>query len=177
MKAPVITAAHFSKGRGGHKPRLIVIHTMETPETPNRAEQVAKWFAGHNAPNSSAHYCIDDKKIFECVAEGDTAWALGNFELNQASISIELAGAASQTVAQWNDLYSANQMKLVAKLVSDIAKRYQIPIKHIVGDQVLKGTGICGHHDITIAKKVAGGHSDPGANYPFTALIEKAKAI
>jgi N-acetyl-anhydromuramyl-L-alanine amidase AmpD len=68
-------------------------------------------------------------------------------------------------------------MKLVAKLVSDITKRYQIPIKHVVGGQVLKGTGICGHHDITIAKKVAGGHTDPGANYPFTALIEKAKAI
>ena len=177
MNVPKITAAHYSKGRGGHKPRLIVIHTMETPESPARAKQVATWFAGHTAPQASAHYCVDDKQIYECVDEADTAWAVDDFDLNQQSISIELAGSASQTFPQWNDLYSHNQMILVVALVADIAKRNAIPLARVSGIDILTKSGICGHVDITMAKAIKGGHTDPGKNYPYTALIERAKAI
>ena len=177
MTIPKITAAHYSKGRGGHKPRLIVIHTMETPESVGRAKQVSTWFAGHTAPQASAHYCVDDKQIYQCVDEANTAWAVDDFDLNQQSISIELAGSASQTPAQWADVYSSNQMVLVAALVADIAKRNAIPLVRVSGGDILTKSGICGHVDITMAKHIQGGHSDPGKNYPYAALIEGAKAI
>ena len=68
-------------------------------------------------------------------------------------------------------------MKLVVALVADIAKRNGIKIARVNADRVLNDSGICGHVDITTAKKIAGGHTDPGKNYPYTALIERAKAI
>ena len=174
---PLIQAAHSSPGRGGHKPVLIVIHTMETPETEGRAKQVTQWFGGHTAPQASAHYCVDDKFIYQAVKEEDTAWAVDDFLLNQKSISIELAGSASQTPKQWNDAYSKAQMVLVAQLVADIAKRNKIPLVRLTGNSVLTDSGICGHFDITLAKHIAGGHTDPGISYPYQTLISQAKVM
>ena len=174
---PLVQAAHFTEGRGGKKVRLIVIHTMETPETQGRAGQVTQWFAGHSAPQASAHYCVDDKQIWQAVKETDTAWAVDDFGLNQESISIELAGSASQTPKDWADAYSTSQMKLLAQLVADIAKRNAIPLARLSGKAVLTNSGICGHFDITLAKHIAGGHTDPGISFPFPALLTAAKAI
>ena len=67
MTYPFVQAKHFTAGRGGHTPRMIVIHTMETPETEGRAKQVAAWFAGSTAPEASAHYCVDDKDIITSI--------------------------------------------------------------------------------------------------------------
>lgn len=38
--------------------RLVVLHTIEAPETEGRAEWCAQYFAGPNAPIASAHYCL-----------------------------------------------------------------------------------------------------------------------
>src|SRR5262249_13152262 len=51
-------------------PNLIVIHTMENAEKPDKAEEVALWFAGKTAyppPQASAHFCIDENSIVQCV--------------------------------------------------------------------------------------------------------------
>ena len=176
MTYPFIQAKHYTKGRGGHKPRLIVIHTMETPETESRAKQVASWFAGKTAPNASAHYMVDDKQVLQSVQEADTAWAVDDFTLNEESISIEHAGSASQTPAQWADAYSVAELKLSAKLAADIAKRNGIPIVKLTPNDVLDGkSGFVGHNDITIAKKISGGHTDPGKNFPWDQYINLIK--
>jgi N-acetylmuramoyl-L-alanine amidase CwlA len=42
--------------------RLIVIHTTESPETPNAAESVARFFQNPGR-QVSAHLCIDNDSI------------------------------------------------------------------------------------------------------------------
>jgi len=97
MTYPFIQAKHYTPGRDGKPIKLIVVHTMETPQTEGRAKQVALWFAGDNAPQASAHYMVDDKEVIQSVNEADTAWAVNQQDINQQSISIEHAGYAAQT--------------------------------------------------------------------------------
>lgn len=176
MNVPVIKAKHYTPGRGGKTPRLIVVHTMETPENRGRAYQVAQWFAGPSSPQASAHYMVDDADIYLSVDEHDTAWAVDDFQLNEASISIEHAGSAAQTPEQWNDAYSQAELKNSAKLVADIAKRWNIPIVKLTPQDILDGkSGLCGHVDITVAKKISGGHTDPGKNFPWDLYINLIK--
>ena len=172
MTYPFYQAVNYSKGRGGHIPRLIVIHTMETPESEGRAKQVAGWFAGKTAPQASAHYMVDDKQIVQSVSEFDTAWAVDDFALNQQSISIEHSGSASQTPAQWADTYSQAELKNSATLAAQIAARYRIPVVKLTSEDILAGKpGFCGHADITAAKKISGGHTDPGAHFPWDTYL------
>ena len=177
MTYPFIQAKNYTAGRGTHTPRMIVIHTMETPETQGRAEQVAEWFAGSTAPQASAHYCVDNSTIVQSVANIDTAWAVDDFDLNQQSISIELAGAASQTAAQWHDAYSTAEFAKLVELSKALGFQYGIPAVHLTSAQILDGKtkGYAYHHDITIAKKIAGGHTDPGANFPIDAFLTAVK--
>lgn len=167
-----LQAKFFSRGRGGVKPRLIVIHTAETPETGGRARQIWRWFASKSSPQASAHYISDAHDIVQSVAESDTAWAVGDFGLNRASINFELSGLASQTPAEWADAYSQAELRLDAVKAAEVAKRYGIPIVKLTAPQILAGrSGFCGHWDITIAKKVYGGHTDPGRSFPWSAFL------
>ena len=176
MTYPFYQAVNYTKGRGGHIPHLVVVHTMETPESEGRAKQVAGWFAGKTAPQASAHYMVDDKQIIQSVSEFDTSWAVDDYTLNQQSISIEHSGSASQTAAQWTDVYSTAELKLSAQLSAEIAKRYRIPIVKLTPQDILAGkSGFCGHHDITVAKAIAGGHTDPGVNFPWNNYIALIK--
>lgn len=177
MTYPFIQAKHFTAGRGTHTPRIIVLHTMETPETESRAKQVASWFAGSTAPQASAHYCVDDKDIIQSVKDTDTAWAVDDFDLNQQSISIELAGTAAQTAPQWHDAYSTAEFAQLVALSKALGAKYGIPAVHLTAAQILDGKtkGFCYHHDITIAKKIAGGHTDPGANFPIADFLKALK--
>ena len=174
MTYPFTQAKHFTAGRGGKTPRMIVLHTMETPETAGRAHQVADWFAGPTAPQASAHYCVDNQFIYQCVKEADTAWAVDDFDLNQQSISIELAGSASQSVAQWADAYSQAEMGHLVELAKELAKGYSIPAVRLTAAQILDGKskGFAYHADITAAKKIAGGHTDPGVNFPLANFLK-----
>jgi N-acetyl-anhydromuramyl-L-alanine amidase AmpD len=175
---PFVEAKHYTKGRNGIKPRLIVIHTMETPENFGRAHQVAVWFSGANAPQASAHYMVDNEDIYQTVHEEDTAWAVDDWDLNQASISVEHAGSASQTAAQWTDAYSKAELALSARLTADIAHRWGIPAVKLSPADILAGkAGFCGHNDITVAKKIAGGHQDPGRSFPWTSYLAQVNAI
>lgn len=177
MTYPFIQAKHYTAGRGGKTPKLIVIHTMETPQTEGRANQVALWFAGSNAPQASAHYMVDDKEIIQTVNEADTAWAVDEFDLNEESISIEHAGYAAQTPAVWADAYSTAELALSASLSADIAKRHGIPVVRLTPAQIVAGeSGFCGHVDITDAFKIAGGHTDPGANFPWASYLKAVQA-
>ena len=167
---------NFTPGRGGHKIRLIVIHTMECGETTGKAKQVLNWFKGKTSPKASAHYMTDNKEVFQLISDDDTAWAVDDYELNQQSISIELAGSASQTPAQWSDSYSVSELAVVAKLASTLAKKYGIPaIKLSPADIIAGKSGFCGHADITVAKKVKGGHTDPGRGFVWDKFITLVK--
>ena len=49
---PFVQARNYTRGRS-NAIDLLVIHTMEAPEKPTTAENVANWFAGSSAPQAT----------------------------------------------------------------------------------------------------------------------------
>ncbi|PJX27212.1 N-acetylmuramoyl-L-alanine amidase [Psychrobacter sp. L7] len=128
----------------------------------------------------SAHYLIldrDDDKVYSLVDESERAWHAGDSGfagrtiLNDTSIGIEIvnAGIKPQYRNTLNNgaldyhpyehyvAFDELQIKKVAELVQDIAKRYDIPPKNIVG-----------HADIAPSRKI-----DPGAKFPWQRLYKE----
>lgn len=171
-----IQAKNYTKaGRTGA--RLIVIHTMEAPEKPGTALAVAQWFAGPNAPQASAHYCVDNLQIVQCVAELDVAWAAPG--ANRDGLHIEHAGFAAQTPAQWRDTYSQALLERSSFLAAQLARRYGIPVRKLTVEEVRDGrtSGFCGHADVSLAFGKST-HTDPGKSFPwadYLALVEDAQ--
>lgn len=172
---PFKQAAHFTKGRTKGI-RLVVIHDMEAPETPDRAEGVQAWFAGPTSPQASAHLCVDNNSVVRCVHDADTAWHAPN--ANNDGIGIEHAGYAKQTTTDWLDAYGREMLDRSAAAVAVYCKTYGIPPVHLTVAQVADGKtkGICGHLDVTNAFHNTGGHTDPGGNFPWTYYISRVKA-
>jgi N-acetyl-anhydromuramyl-L-alanine amidase AmpD len=171
-----IPAAHFTKGRK-KAVNLIVLHTMEAAEGPDTAEAVASWFAGANAPQASAHFCVDSDSIVRCVADEDTAWHTKGGDINARAIGIEMAGYAKQSDDEWHDAYSEAMLDQTASLVAALCLRYQIPLHFLSSEQILTGAaGITTHRNCTTAFKVPGGHSDPGPNFPMNDFLAKVEA-
>lgn len=163
---------NFTRGR--KKPiALIVIHTEESQEIEGSAKRVGTWLKGRS--DASAHITVDNKGWFQVVNDGDTAW--GAPGANDQGLHAELAGTASQTLAQWHDPYSTAMLAVLAKKVALWCKTYKIPAIHLTPAQVKDGKtrGICGHWDVTkafpVLSKMYGSHSDPGPNFPWTEFV------
>lgn len=158
--------------------RVIVIHCMENPEKPGQALAVAKWFSGPNAPEASAHYCVDGLAVVQCVHEQDVAW--GAPGANRDGIHIEHAGYAKQNAADWSDNYSTHMLQLSAKLAADIAWRHGIPPRHLSVSEVADGVtkGFCGHIDVTNAfpHLTKEHHHDPGSAFPWDRYLEMVRS-
>lgn len=151
---------------------LIVIHDMEAPEREKTAATVAAWFGSDNAPQASAHYCVDDKEIVQCVREEDVAWHAPG--ANHNGIGIEHAGYASQTANDWADEYSTAMLKRSAELVARLCLRWDIPVV-FCPDAILKlpgARGITTHKAITDGLNGGKGHWDPGPNFPMTQFLD-----
>lgn len=164
---------------GTNRPRWIVIHDAEYPESAGAAEWIAQYFASTNE-GKSAHYSVDADEAVQSVQEEDGAWHTPGFadgvEVNRASIGIEHAGYASQSQGAWIDPYSRKMLERSAALVAEIAKRWDIPLKHLTVNEIRAGEpGIAGHVDFTRATG-SGSHVDPGPNFPWDWYMGKVKA-
>ena len=190
----LVQAKNYSRGRP-ELVRMVIVHTAETREDKKSARGTANWFANQPARGTrlnekfqpdpegkklwggtSAHYCVDDQEVLQCVAEEDTAWHAG--AVNGYSVGVEHAGRAEQTPEQWADAFSSAMLERSAKLVAGICIRHGIPARRLTPDELLEGrAGIAGHVDVTRAFGPKGGHSDPGPNFPwerYIGLVEKA---
>ena len=125
----------------------------------------------------SAHYLIldnDDDKIYNLVPESERAWHAGDGGfagrtiLNDTSIGIEIVNSGIKPEYR-NALKNGNleyhpyehdvefdelQIKKAAQLVQDLAARYKISPKNIIG-----------HADMAPSRKI-----DPGAKFPWQRL-------
>ena len=168
-----IRARNYTKGR--IKPiGLVVLHSMEAAEKPTTAESVAQWFAGVSAPKASAHYCIDNDSIVQCVLESDTAWhAPGS---NADGIGLEHAGYARQSEAEWADEFSTAMLARSAHLCADICERHSIPVEYVDAAGLLAGKrGITTHAEVSKAFKRST-HTDPGLHFPMSAYLDLVRA-
>ena len=164
-----------NSGSYDRKSKWVVLHTMETSENSSIAENIgAGWFTNPNA-QASAHYCVDDNSIVQCVNEGDYAWASGPTG-NSNGIQIEMAGRAAQSRADWLDSYSRAMLERVAALTADICKRHGIPARVLNDSQLANGeAGITTHAAVS---RVFGetDHTDPGPNFPWDFFMERVQA-
>lgn len=153
--------------------RLVVVHTIEAPETEDRAEWCAQYFAGASAPVASAHYMVDPNSITQGVREAHTAWAAPG--ANADGIQIEQAGYAGQTASQWDDAPSKALLDRTARLIADLCVRHNLPIRHLTNDQLKAGErGVIGHRQASQVYRLSD-HTDPGDNFPWDKVIAQAK--
>lgn len=171
------SAKNYTKGPRKGSLRLIVIHSMEAQEKPDTAESVAKWFSGPSAPQSSAHFCVDNNSAVRIVDDQDIAW--GAPGANSDGLHIELAGTARQNRKQWLDDYSNGVLNQAAKVAAAWCIKYKIPAVHLNLNQLVDGKtkGFIGHVDATRAfPQYKGDHTDPGKFFPWDVFLEKVKA-
>ena len=168
-----VQARNYYRGRR-KSVRLIVIHTMETPQKPGTALSVARWFAGPDAPIASAHYCFDDAETVQCVREEDTAWHAPG--VNSESVGFEHSGSAALRHAGWVDRYSQLVLTRSARQAAITAARHRIPLVHLTNEQLAAGApGFVGHIQVTEVYK-QGDHTDPGPEYPWDAYLKLVQA-
>jgi len=168
---PFIQAAHYRKLFPTTRPiRHIVIHTMEAPERPTTSQAVAEWFAGATAPMASAHYCVGQIGVTQCVRDTDIAWHAPG--LNGTGIGVEHEGYAKQTAAEWNDPSSRAALWHSARLVGRLCKLYGIPVVRLSATDLQAGkSGITGHGDVSQAFK-GSNHWDPGPGFPWEHYLD-----
>lgn len=157
------TPAHYYKGRNEDL-RLIVLHTMEAPESPKTAENIAAYFAS-GAVVASAHACVDQDSVVVCLPPSDTAFAAPG--ANACGYQIEHAGYASQDGAGWNDAESQAMLRLSAAHAREIALAAGIPLKHLTNAELAAGeAGFVGHNQVSDVYKRSD-HWDPGPDFPW----------
>lgn len=169
LSIPFVRARYFTASNG-RKIDLIVIHDMEAPETNDRAELVARWFSGATSPEASAHYCVDNNSIVQCVLDKDVAWHAPG--ANSNGIGIEHAGYAKQRAEEWRDEYSSAELALSARLTRQLCDKYQIPQEFVDSTGLKAGRrGITTHAAVSVAFKKST-HTDPGVNFPMAYYID-----
>lgn len=140
-------------GRNGQRPRFLIIHGTAGGES---AESVAYWFQNPKT-RASTHYIVGKAgEIIQCVDEALAAW--GNGEVTQGaddwwketknpnfcSISIEVLKHNPDN----SDRLTPEQQVATFKLVLDICKRWQIPMRWAD-----RNGGITGHYSIDPVNK------------------------
>lgn len=171
LKYKFVQARHYYKGR--IKPvQLIVIHSMEAKESTSTAENVANYFATTDV-KASAHFCIDNDSVVQCVATEDTAWHCKNANAN--GIGIEHAGYAKQTRDEWLDPFGKAMFERSAQLCADLARDFNIPVALAAfkgkGDSTVVTGGFCGHADVPNH----GSHWDPGKGFPWDYFLDRVE--
>lgn len=199
---PFIRARNYTTGRRNPVTLeactvdLLVIHSMEAAEKGSTAENVAKWFAGPRAPKASAHYCIDNDSIVQCVHDVDTAWHAPG--ANHNGIGLEHAGYARQTREEWADAFSLAMLARSSKLAAALCMLHDVPIAFVDAEGLLFGQrGVTTHAEISRACRLANervvraspffnvknpkvprsNHTDPGIWFPLADYLEMVRAV
>jgi hypothetical protein len=169
---PYLEAVNWSRHLGPQPKDLIVLHSIEAPEASTLAENTAAWFAGLRgpAPQTSAHYCVDDDSVLCCVPPACIAWHAPG--ANKNGIGIEHAGYARQSAAQWMDDFSVRMLRRSAELTAYLCDRFFIPVVALGPVELLRGErGITTHDAVSKAFKRST-HTDPGVGFPMKQYLQ-----
>lgn len=180
--APIRTSipAHPSNYRKGRVENIlwIVIHTAETSEGDTPAEGVGRWFAQDHGPGraSSTHAGVDMDSVCTYLDDGDTPAAAPG--LNRAGWHLEITGRAGQTVGQWADVPSIRTLEIAAIVCAEKAGEHDIPARWLTDEELASGNvkGFTRHDQGTRVFKVAGGHADPGPNFPAVYFMARVQS-
>lgn len=119
---------HMTRGRSRAIDRIVVHFTATLASARNNAT----YFARNEGQGASAHYFVDDitPEIYQSVAEGDTAWHAGDWQMNCRAIGIEVVSAGED--------FSATEVEKLGWLVKRLMAKYGIG-----------ASGVIRHYDVT----------------------------
>lgn len=164
-----IPARNFTP-TSGRQIDLIVVHSMESGEASNTAENVASWFAGPNAPRASAHRCFDSDSNVQCVRDHDVAWHAPG--ANHNGLGYEHAGRAAQSREEWLDDYGQAMLAISAAQARIDTAQYNIPIVWVDAAGLRAGQrGITTHWEVSKAFRRST-HWDPGHHFPMDVYLQ-----
>ena len=144
---------NYTPGRQGHKIEYIAIHYTGTTAS---ARNNVCYFHNNSRASASAHYFLDGSgTIWQSVRDNDTAWAVGDWNKNCRSISIEtVSGGADFTSAEIAELTWLTQhlMKKYNVPASKVIRHYDVTGKHCPAPYVSSAKWKCLHTQITTGK-------------------------
>ena len=119
---------HMTRGRSRAIDRIVVHFTATLASARNNAT----YFSRNEGQGASAHYFVDDitPEIYQSVAEGDTAWHAGDWQMNCRAIGIEVVSAGED--------FSATEVEKLGWLVRKLMAKYGIG-----------ASGVIRHYDVT----------------------------
>lgn len=173
-----IRAANDSGKRNLKKVPLkyIVIHSTESPNRKNSAQNVAHFFQQPDT-QASVQLVMDDRECIRCLPDDIIPW--GAPPLNTRGLHIEQCGFAAWSRAEWYEhLATINR---AAKAAAYWAKAYHIPVTFL-SPAMLKANkpGITSHRNVSLAFGLSD-HTDPGPegnkHYPYDHFMAKTKEI
>lgn len=157
--------------RSGVRPRLIVIHTTESPNRPGLQDirGIISWF--NNPRSQASSHVVNDGAGNDArlVRDSRKAWTQGAF--NAVSLSIEQVGYARTSRTDWLRRYR-RQLRNTALWVAYWSRRYGIPIRRgrTSGCAVVR-SGVVSHNQLGCGND----HTDPGRGYPFNYMLRLAR--
>jgi len=159
-------------------PLWLVIHTSEQgTESENSAENLCAFIATPATETNVAsyHYVLDTDKVFPLVRDDYRAHAASGG--NTQGLHVCFPGKAAQTPTDWHDPISAAQLEQCARWLADKSVEYDIPLFRLTPvDLIVGNRGVCGHVDVTNAFHQST-HTDPGVNFPYAEVIDRAVAL
>lgn len=168
---PVVYCSH--RRTRGSRIDLIVIHTNEGPEGPNSAEGLAGYLArGDVIPGY--HFVVDENSAIRCADLEDRVNGAGG--VNDRAVHICITGFAAQSGADWHDIASQRAGAQAAAIANELAVGLNVPIVRIT-DSRPGNRGICGHVDVSRYYSESMGHTDPGANFPWSEFMVAVAGI
>ena len=160
------------------KIQYIVMHDMEAPEGVHTAENVAEYFhTMTDGRQASAHFCVDEDSIVQCVQCKDVAWHAPG--CNSNGIGIELAGYSRFSRKDWLNPQNLATLENAARLIAWVLHpKFHIDLKWVLepadlvkhnGDPSF--TGITTHATVSKAFHKSD-HMDPGDGFPYNEFME-----
>jgi len=177
---PYIESKYFNRDVDRNAIDWIVLHCMASPETPQRAEQCARYMqtlseVDHDGKpiKKSAHYYGDCDSFVQGVPDNRIAYHAPG--CNERGIGIEHAGQAFQTREQWLDDFGIQMLSLSAQLTARLVAKWNVPIVYVDAAGLLaKQRGITVHAEVTKAFKRST-HTDPGEGFPIDWYLETVR--
>jgi peptidoglycan hydrolase-like protein with peptidoglycan-binding domain len=156
--------------RGGATVKYVVIHTAEGART---AASLGNFFANPSV-QASSHVGIDNNTTEQYVSYDRAAWTLLNG--NPSSDNAELCGFAAWSRDEW--FRNQGMLDRAAQWIADRCRARGIPIRKLTPAQIDAGwSGVIGHIDWSQSAIGQGDHWDPGYNFPWDYVIQKAQGL
>ena len=168
MKLVESNPANFSVGRFG---KLIIRgYFHRTAIRGDTAIGEGNYFHAHPV-QASAHYFIDLLgAVVQSVRDANTAYAVNQWVENEISISIEFAGPEGTPLTSAQIVSARNLIKTDPAL--KVLPLHRLTLAEILGEKV---AGFGCHKDVTLAYKIAGGHTDNITESEIVEIFEGAK--